>query len=131
MGTILMKYSKWSACFGFLVVAMFFMPAMAQKAEEKNKGEPVDCSHLTAEQMGDKDACWNVKKAEMRRTSSDSEAYVEIVTETYGAPIVNVAQPALSDDTIRNIYEVPFFKSAVPSALSPSSSGGKQESGNQ
>lgn len=130
MGGLIMKYSKWSACFGFLAGMLFFAPAMAQNTSE-NKGELVDCSHLTAEQMGDKDACWNVKKAEMRRTSKDSEAYVEIVTDSPGTSLVNVAQPALSDDTIRNIYEVPFFKSAVPSALSPSSSGGKQESGNQ
>ncbi len=128
MGFLLMKYSKLSACLGFMAGVLFFLPAFS---EEADKSEKVDCSHLTAEQMGDKDACWNVKKTELRHTQRDTQAYVEIVSDAgAGGSIVNVTQVPLSSDTNNNVDEVPWFKSAVPNALSPSKSG-TSENGNQ
>lgn len=101
-------------------------------AQDDKADGGVDCSHLTAEQMGDKNACWNVKKAEMGFTRPSTEGVVEIVNELpQGTSLVNVTQPILTDETNLNIYLVPQFKSAVPSSLAPTGDSGEKRPGNQ
>jgi hypothetical protein len=87
----------------------------AVQAQEEATETPVDCSHLTAEQLGDKNACWSAKKAEMGLTKQSTESYVEIVSGP--APYVNVTPTLLGDQTIFNLYSVPSYKDAAPSSV--------------
>lgn len=119
----------------FLMTLIFGAVTWAQApAGDLEKIEGMDCSQLTPEQMGDKNACWAVKKADMGRTRSDTESTVEFVSELpRGASLVNVAQPELTSETNLNIYSVPQFKNAVstPSIMAPSSDSGDKRPGNQ
>lgn len=112
--------------------AALFLNAQPAQAQSEEKTDGVDCSHLTPEQMGDKNACWTVKKAEMGFSRPSTEGVVEIVNELpQGTSLVNVTQPILTDETNLNIYLVPQFKSAVPSSLAPSGDSGDKRPGNQ
>lgn len=112
-------------------LGLVFSLSLPSHAQE-DKADGVDCSHLTAEQMGDKNACWTVKKAEMGITRPSTEGVVEIVNELpQGTSLVNVTQPILTDETNLNIYLVPQFKSAVPSSLAPTGDSGDKRPGNQ
>lgn len=111
-----------------ITMALFCSSALAQETEG-------DCSHLTAEQMGDKDACWVTKKAELGLTRADTESSVEYVTTRQLPSMANTSASFLSEETNYNIYDVPFFKDAAsrqgrPSPLAPGS-GQDSKTGNQ
>lgn len=102
--------------------------ADAAASADQDRVIPPGCSDFTAEQLQDKDACFAMIKPDLDPKASEAVYFdpnlMQSTDECGGCHFKRDFN--LTDNTNKNIYNVPFLKNAVPQISGGSNSGGDE-----